>query len=221
MALAITVDVSNPANGALDELRKAVSPEVTNAAIGGAARRVVQDHLRTLDEARPNALGGKRTHYYAQAARSVTYESSGDTVTVGIHHTGIAQRYFGGEIKPVTAKVLTIPAIAEAHGHRAGEFDFLSLVWPKGKSVGALVERDRTEIKISQDRRKGRTGLRVKKTAERLGGRVFFWLVAKAVQEPDPSILPGASLIQAASRNAVLNAIAARVNKFGAGYERI
>lgn len=206
MALAITVDVSNPANGALDELRKAVSPEVTNAAIGGAARRVVQDHLRTLDEARPNALGGKRTHYYAQAARSVTYESSGDTVTVGIHHTGIAQRYFGGEIKPVTAKVLTIPAIAEAHGHRAGEFDFLSLVWPKGKSVGALVERDRTEVRITKDRRKGKSGLRVIKKHQ-LGGRVFFWLVAKAVQAPDPGVLPSQSLISDTATSALLKSL--------------
>ena len=63
---------------------------VMGRAIAGVLRR----HFTKLDEERPNALGGKRTHFYGQVRRSVQQPEllGGDGVKVAINHVGIAQR---------------------------------------------------------------------------------------------------------------------------------
>jgi hypothetical protein len=110
-------------------------------------RTLVQDHLGALDANRANQLGGKRTHFYAAAARGVSYATGSEGVDISIHQTGIAQRYFGGTIKPVNSKYLTIPADPESYGHRAGEFNNLMLLWGKNGPY-ALAERESQDISI-------------------------------------------------------------------------
>jgi len=218
MPYAISIGLKDGCSAELAELSKNLQPDAVNPVVGRAGVNVVRQHLFSVDQTHANKLGGKRTHFFADAARSTNFREEGSGVTVSINHVGIGLRYFGGEVRPQNAKVLTIPAIAEAHGRRAGEFQNLEIVWPKGRSTGALVEVQHTEIKVMKDRRKGQEGkFRIKKVRDVGYGKVFFWLVAKATMQPDPSVLPSGDLIATACRNGLLNSIAAKYHRLGSG----
>ena len=159
-----------------------------------AAANLVRDHLFALDAERPNQLGGPRTHFYANAAKSVTTpEPDGPDATFTITQIGLAQRWLGGEIKPgggtssVTGnptKYLAIPARAEAYGKTPGEFN--DLEFRKTATGGLLVESLQTGVSIGRRTRHGRTVTR----GNEAGGLVMFWLVTSVNQKPDPTVLP-------------------------------
>jgi hypothetical protein len=176
--MSFTIDIQDRATpairGALGELQLAgVKP-----AIGRAVVRLVQQHFLRLNASRANPLGGPRSNFYAQAARSTRYDVLTDGVLVSVSQAGIRQRREGGEIVPRNVKYLTIPAIAEAFGRRAAEFDNLVIMW---RRIGgqtrpvALVEATPFTRGIKTDR---------------VGGRVFFWLVKSVTQRADPAVLP-------------------------------
>lgn len=147
--------------------------------IGGTLR----DYLFKQDAQRANTLGGRRTHFYARAARGVQQpRMRSDGLVVSIASVGLGQRYFGGPIKPVsgTSKYLTIPATAEAYGKRAREFKNLRFIL-FASGAAALVERAATKL------RRTSSGF---KAAGNVGGKVFFWLVKSVTQKPDESVLP-------------------------------
>ncbi|MBI4027887.1 MAG: hypothetical protein HY360_23080 [Verrucomicrobia bacterium] len=170
--------------------------------VGGRALvNTLRAHFFRLDRERANQLGGKRTHFYGQVARSVQDPRlDGDTINVSINHIGIAQRYFGGEITPKKAKYLTIPARAEAYGKRAREFDDLQILFGRGGPV-ALVQREQLEITLGRKRKKGD---RKVETEEIVGGGIFYWLVKSVTQKPDPTILPPENELLADARAAAL-----------------
>lgn len=191
----ISIDITENVSSALKNLSATLQGESVKAAAGGSAKRIFAQHLAQLDESRANKEGWPRQHFFAKAARSVEYQAEADGVTVSIHQTGIAQRFFGGEIKPVNGRALTIPATAEAYGKRAGEFNNLELIWPRKSSVGMLVERQSDSIRIGKDRRKGHSGETRLSRGKQRGGKVFFWLVSSVTQEPDSSVLPSNELV--------------------------
>ena len=152
--------------------------------IGRAGVNVVRGHLFKLDASRRNRLGGRRTHYYAKAARATHYSNRADGVAVTVSHVGVALRFFGGVVRPVNRKYLTIPANAKAHGRRAREFNNLEvMIRRKGGRARAvaLVERQATTL------RRTRKGLA---RGRQTGGKVYFWLVRKATMPADRSVLP-------------------------------
>lgn len=208
MSYGLTIEIVDNISPDLMKLSETLHGDSLKAAAGGGAKRLLQDHFGQLDSSRSNALGGKRTHYFAKAARSINYETDSDGVTVSIHQIGIALHYFGGTVNPVNAKYLTIPARAEAYGKRAGEFDNLEVLWGR-KGPYALAERRSQDINIVKDRRKNHKGKYLMKSvsiSER-GGGVFFWLVKSATIQADKTVLPDASLINDAAVLAVLNHI--------------
>lgn len=154
--------------------------------IGRSARSAIREHLIAYDHSHKNQLGGRRTHFYTRAARSAEFASIPGGVRVSLHHPGIAQRYFGGTIKPVTAKLLAIPAVPEAHGRRPAEFDNLELIGSKTAGFLALVERQSTDL--SYGRRKG--GVKSVRQGRQRGGRVMFWLTRSVRQAPKLDVLP-------------------------------
>src|SRR5574341_195301 len=153
--------------------------------IGRAVTNRVQSHFYSLNSARANKLGGKRTNFYSSAAKSTQFQTTSDGVTVSINKQGIRQRLQGGVIRPKNAKYLTIPAIAEAYGRRAREFSNLEFGFAKDESGDlrpALVEAQATLLKRN---RKGRL-----KSGGEVGGKAFYWLGRSADKDPDPSVLP-------------------------------
>lgn len=158
---------------------------------GRAAANLTREHLFELDRTRPNKMGGKRTHFYADAARSVqTPTVSGSQATVVVNQVGLAQRWLGGTITAGhgtsswsggPTRYLTIPARPEAYGRRAGEFKDLEFVPATTDHPAMLVQALQTVLK--------RTKKGFKAVGE-AGGMAMFWLVRSVKQEADPTVMP-------------------------------
>lgn len=147
-----------------------------------AGVNLTRAHLFKLDGERGNKSGGSRSHFYAAAARSVHSSIESRGVAIIISKTGIAQRLFGGKIKPVKGRFLAIPnrTTPEAYGRRPREFDNLEVLYGKNGPF-ALAERAATHLQAAaKGSAKGR----------RVPRKIFFWLVDEVEQDPDPSVLP-------------------------------
>jgi hypothetical protein len=179
---------------------KPVPMEGVRRVAGRAVINALRAHFDRLDQERPNALGGRRTHFYRQVAHSIQQpRTEGENVVISINHVGAAQRFFGGTIRPVNAKYLTIPARAEAYGKRAGEFKDLEVLWSwRQRRPIALIQRSQTRMTTA--RRKGEK--RVLR-GEEFGGGVFFWLVKAVTQKADPTVLPPEETVSAAVTPAI------------------
>jgi hypothetical protein len=198
------------------ELMKQLGAALPSALAKATAEDLViatQDHLRELDT-RGIRLGGQRTHFYGEAASNTTGQAEGDQVRVSINKQGIRQRFFGGEIKAVNSKFLTIPARAEAHGKTAREFNNLRFVM-FASGTAALVEAARTDIRFNKGKDKNWTGL---EEIGRAGGGVMFWLKRSVTQRPDPEVVPSTEKLGAVLRESAANYMAAlsQVNVRGA-----
>ncbi len=199
--MTITIQVTDRATPHIAKLQAELDRPGVKHSAGGSVMRLILDHLVALDADRANALGGRRTHFYSQAAKSTSYSVNPAGATVSISWTGFAQRLFGGEIRPVNGKYLTIPARAEAYGRRAREFDNLEVLFGRNGPY-ALAERESTSFTI---RHSGKGEKRKSKIGNRKshGGGVFYWLVESVSQDPDPTVLPEESVILDTARAAV------------------
>ena len=144
----------------LARMSSAIDGAQLKEVVGRAGANTIRNHLFKINSARPNKLGGKRTKFYAQAARSTQHKAVDDGAVVSVNHVGIAQRYFGGTIRPRRSKYLTLPAVPRAYGKRAREIPGLKFV--PFKKRAALVKDD----------------------------TVFYWLVRSVTQQADSSVLP-------------------------------
>jgi len=208
--IAIDDQISTPLIRAGQYARK---PEMRKVMGRGVANDLRQ-HFSKLDQERPNEMGGRRTHFWGQARRSVQNPVllDADTVSVSINQVGVAQRYYGGDIYAQPGKALSLPARAEAYGKRPGEFTDLHIEVFKEHDLAALVQNDQTSLSI----RKKKGGGRTVKRGEEQGGGVFFWLVKRVTQDGDPSVLPTDAELRLAAYNAGLDYFAllvARINE--------
>lgn len=223
MSVSLTISITDRATPFLNSLDGEIFRDATKAAAGGSVMRQILDHLTVLDAERPNELGGQRTHFYAKAGKSASYQITDTGATVSINKEGIAQRYFGGEIRPGPGKkYLTIPARAEAHGRRAGEFNNLQVLFGRNGPY-ALAERENTTFAFRKGKR-GKPGRDIwgkpeRDISERLlyrqthGGGIFYWLVKSVTQQPDPSVLPELSEMETTAFSAVENYVNSIINK--------
>ena len=115
--------------------------EATAAAAHGL-HDYLSAYIANLDNDRANPLGGTRSHFYRHAAEGITEELHEDSADVVINQTGFRQRLLGGEIHAKNSKYLTIPAIAEAYGHHAPEFDLVFVPFKSGAKALAGPGKD-------------------------------------------------------------------------------
>lgn len=193
--MSLSVDINDQVTPLLKQVEGAVRTDRMNAEVGRSVVNRVQAHFFKLDQERPNALGGKRTHFYSSAAKSTQFTASADQAVVSINELGIRQRLEGGPIAPVRGKYLTIPAIAEAYGKRAREFSNLHLIYRRGEPI-ALVEGQATTVKH------GKKGY---KATGAVGGKVFFWLRKSVMQKADRGVLPSDEAISSTASQAATN----------------
>jgi len=170
----------------LKNLRARTEPSALVKVGARAAANETREHLFELDRSKINRLGGKRTHFFGQAARAVQTPTLHTGLPGGaamgrfeINHVGLAQRLLGGRLQPVRTKYLTIPARAEAYGKSAREFKDLHFV--PTRTGGALVQNLQSIV------RRTKTGF---KSGGTRGGGVMFWLVKQVNQAADPSVMP-------------------------------
>ena len=180
---------SDTASPWLRDLAGRVTPQRIAAEVGPRCTRLVQRNFRSLGT---NAKGWPTTNFYAGAARATSWETSLGFVTISVNQIGIRQRLMGGDIKPVHAKALTIPAAPEAYGKTAGEFDNLEfgmLVDPaSGHLRPCLKEARATRIKIGKQKKDG--GRNITPISTTTGQVAIFWLSQGVHQEPDPRVMP-------------------------------
>ncbi|MFA6962443.1 MAG: hypothetical protein WC205_16935 [Opitutaceae bacterium] len=193
--------VSTKGDTGLAPLRKRVLDSRGILNVGGrAGRNALQKHLRAKNTSSPNKLGGQRTNFYAKAADAVNFRFiSNDEVVLSINAVGIALRYYGtaglpgGRLTPVSAKYLTIPATAEAHGKRAGEFGDLEVGYAYDPQLGrerlALVRREATVL-VYKRRKVDGVFKKVALPGGKQGGEAVFWLVRSVKMEGDETVLP-------------------------------
>lgn len=172
MSIAIHLKIKDDATPAFQRLAAAVqrAPSV-RAAMGEAIAGKLRHNFRRLDRTRTNKLGGTRTGFYGRAVKAVQQPAlTPGGVSVSIVQQGIAQRFFGGEITPKSGKYLTLPVHPLAYGKRAREFSDLQFIALDGGRRAILVRPNDASP----------NGI----------GEIFYALVRRVHQQPDPSVLP-------------------------------
>jgi len=176
----LSIRISDSATPALQALAAELHGEPVRKVMARAGVAAVKSHFYDLDRdpSRANKLGAPRQHFFGQAARATNFQISNSGFVISINHIGVALRYFGGTVRPVNAKFLTLPATAAAYGKRAREFPDLEAHFPKKSSAGAGFLYRVT----------GGRGKNQRMT-------ILFWLVKKSTIHADTTILPEMSAL--------------------------
>lgn len=119
MSVAVQYDVRDYATKAIEVKLAKCSPRWLGAIIGRPLAEFWRNRLASLGT---NKRGWPSTKFYERAARSVTHLPSDEGVTLRADHQGLRQRWRGGRITAVNARMLTIPISPVSYGHRASEF---------------------------------------------------------------------------------------------------
>jgi hypothetical protein len=164
-----------------------LQPRAIAAEVGEALTITTQNHLRANGT---NKRGWRSTGFWARAARSTSWTATNDGVTISINQIGVRQRFYGGEIRAVEAKFLTIPISASAYGKTSKDFPDAFLI---RTAKGAYIVRYGGTItatgKLSEKKRTitnyGKKQTKAKATLEFL-----FKLVRSVNQKEDRTVLP-------------------------------
>lgn len=194
MALSQTVEISANLLAAPMEVQKralALQGQKLNTQIARGVQQVFMAHFFELDRTRANDLGGKRTHFYGDAAKATSSQGTETEAIVTVAQQGIRQRLEGGTIRAKPGGWLTIPARAEAYGRRAREFHDLHFI--KLKNGNAMLVAG--ELTGATGRMDKKGNLQTRAGSEE--GVVMYWLVPEVYQAPDASVLPKAIDIEA------------------------
>jgi hypothetical protein len=199
--MATHISILDGASPELRALAREIGVARTGPVVGRAVSNLVKSHLIARNSSHPNSIGGKRTNFWTQAARSTQMQPTSTGAEVSINQIGFRLQWQGGEIKPVKKRYLTIPAVPEAHGMTAGEFDDLEFAIVKdatGHNRPALVRAPQTQIRIGKTKR----GLKVTAIASLLS-RVIYWLVRRATISAHPEALPPRESMISSARDAL------------------
>jgi hypothetical protein len=172
----------SPVSTMLRSLAAAFRSREVREVAGRAGVNTFKGHFRRLDSSRANKLGGRRSHFWAAAADATNFRVVPQGVEVNVSHLGVAQRYFGGTIRPVNARALAIPATAEAYGRLPRDPELPDLFVIRYKPGGAAL-------------------------AANVNGatKVYFWLVKSVTQSADPSVLPSEDYLSHNVRTAIVS----------------
>lgn len=191
--MAVSVQVFDSATANMQALAAHMNPKESGPVAGRAVNNAIRKHLFARNATHPNSLGGKRTNFWSQAARSTSYQPTDDGAVVTISLLGFRLQYEGGVIRPVNTKYLAIPVIAEAHGMRPREFDDLDFAIVPGYGP-ALVRA------LSQKIRIGKKGVR---GGDIQGGEIVFRLAKRATVSAHPEALPAGDEMRRAAVEAL------------------
>jgi len=186
-----------PAQDSITPLLFAVEQALSDGNAGKALahdfEQFTQRHLRRRDATHGNPMGGKRSHYWGNAADSTYATFTGnDTIRVAIGQVGVGLHYHGGTVVPKVRKWLAIPARTETYGKSPLEFsgEEIKFVVPRGRDHGWIeqVGRRLTSMGAKGERKTIRGTRQYANQA-----LVLWWLVKKATIHADQSCLPSES----------------------------
>lgn len=207
-----TIDASKALAGLNQDKLRMNAPAV-NAVAGRAVYNDLQEFFRIRNQ-QPNKQGFPKTGFFLKVASGTSFTSDANAADININAQGFAQRLFGGDITPKDGnQFLTVPAIAQAYGTRAREHDlaFARVHFPgdpEGTTRPALVNPNERTKKVG---RKRKDGTQREIPDPRYPTGVWYWLVRRVHQEPDPTVLPTEEHMITVAANAVTSYFA----KFG------
>ena len=200
--MGIALVISAEEIGLTPRVKEMLDPTAVARVAGRGVAEAIRANYQKLETGRPNRHGWRRQHLWSQLRRSTQnpVPIADGLMSVMVNHVAAAQRYFGGIIRAIAARMLTIPAVEEAYGKRAGEFSDLEFGFgfdPElQKMRPALVQAKRTEVSFGRRRK---DGTRKMKRGRELGGGVYYWLTRKVEQKADPTTLPSEAEMRAAA----------------------
>jgi len=188
-----TVKLTNSAAGIAKELKALrLNPSGFLKVAGRAAYELLRERFAYLEATNPNKMGGERQHFWAGVRETVARPVSAGNkqIVVSVNHPVIAHKVglgpMGGWIRPKLHKWLTIPAIKEAYGQSAKEYE------SGGKTDKPLkfINLSDTKAMLAEVEVSVVDGKKLKSL------KVVFFLRKEVFQKGDPHILPGESLWQ-------------------------
>lgn len=135
--MSFELSLNDQVSDALDELKERI--EGIASVVGESAQLVLMEHLAAKDASGAShktaqKLGAEPSGLYADFARAISHAIGTDDVTLSIDHAAAAMHYYGGTVKPVNKKYLTIPVSGAAYGKSLGAGDFTdNLKWLYGR----------------------------------------------------------------------------------------
>jgi hypothetical protein len=123
---------------------------------------------RDAQKAHTYPAGGRRSHYWRQAATATSWAVDPAGIEVRVAKLGLRLHLRGGVVRPVRGKALALPARAEAYGRLPSDFaGALHVVVYKKSQKAALATES---------------------------GLPMFWLLRSVRIKPDHSVLPAARI---------------------------
>lgn len=182
-----TIDIKDQLTPFNRALQAGLRAQSINPPIGVAVKKLFQDHFLSLP---PNRMDWPTTNFWSRCAKATHYDLIGFGVLISVSQVGALQRLKGGDITPVNARNLAIPASPETYGKAPGEFDHLAIMWRwsdgSPKAIGLVAQRATATII-----ERAKSGKRAyKAVAEMVGQVVMFWLIKKVHQQGDPNTIP-------------------------------
>lgn len=205
MANVIDLDTARPELRAL--LARAQNPLAVHKVMATAATRTVRDTFAKVATWQRNPFG-KAPQFWKRMSRATRPEATIKTAAV-VMPREVAQRYFGGVIRPTGGRrLLTIPAVAESYRRSARSFEDL-VMWifnkPRRGAVGALVRPSKVVVwdkaALAAEKRRGGRGwknARMLSSHDGKEGFILFWLYRSVRQKGDRRVVPTMQEIGAA-----------------------
>jgi len=181
--MAYVIDSATPALNEI--LRTLRDRSAVNNVIATAGTQVVQKHFVKMAMSNRNKFGRPATFW--KRMRGATRAESSMTEAAIVMPNEVAQRYFGGPIKPTGGrKMLTIPISRISYGKSALEFEDL-FVLKIGKDGG--------------DSKTSNKAYLARNTAK--GLELLYVLKSSVIQQGNPDVLPRLDEIQEAVTAAI------------------
>ena len=193
MTLRIELDriVGKEAVDASLKMAESVTAEEVAGTINAGIKQLFVDHFLSMNSARPNKLGGKRTDYWSRAASETYVSNSGPEVVVQVRQVGVRRHLLGGppitpkgtsEITGRAIKFLTIPIHPSAHGRTVGQLRAQGVnLYPAGGAIRQQIGDKRAES----------------------DPKLFALARRTKAAQPDPSVIPTVDEIARAADEAL------------------
>lgn len=157
MTLRIELDrvIGKEAVDASLKMAEGITAEEVAGTINAGIKQLFVDHFLSMNAARPNKLGGKRTDYWSRAASETYVSNNGPEVVVQVRQVGVRRHLLGGppitpkgtsEITGRAIKFLTIPIHPSAHGRTVGQLRAQGVnLYPAGGAIRQQIGDKRAE----------------------------------------------------------------------------